>query len=120
MALVIPFLIAIAVYEIALKPYVDDLWVAILPFFAEPAGYSVAIIFESQEILDRLVGAWWFLGLYVVKRDLQYDFGRGVSISGSVASQDGGSIRPVELGGKRCTPWHLPRPPALGHPGVCH
>jgi len=63
---VIPFLIAITVYEIALKPYVDDLWVSILPFFAEPAGYSVAVVFESEEILDRLVGAWWFLGLYVV------------------------------------------------------
>ena len=63
---VIPFLIAIIVYEIALKPYVDDLWVSILPFFAEPSGYSVAAVFESEEILDRLVGAWWFLGLYVV------------------------------------------------------
>ena len=29
---VIPFLIAIIVYEIALKPYVDDLWVSIFPF----------------------------------------------------------------------------------------
>src|SRR5215203_2112719 len=29
---VIPFLIAIIVYEIALKPYVDHLWVSILPF----------------------------------------------------------------------------------------
>jgi membrane protease YdiL (CAAX protease family) len=63
---VIPFLIAVTMYELALKPYVDDLWVSILPFFAEPAGYSVAVVFESQEILDRLVGAWWFLGLYVV------------------------------------------------------
>ena len=26
----------------------------------------MAAIFESQEILDRLVGAWWFFGLYVV------------------------------------------------------
>ena len=29
----IPFLIAITLYEIALKPYVDDLWLSILPFF---------------------------------------------------------------------------------------
>src|ERR671913_2457168 len=56
---VIPFLIAITVYEIALKPYVDDLWVSILPFFAEPSGYSVAAVFKSEEILNRLVGAWW-------------------------------------------------------------
>ena len=31
------------------------------PLFAEPSGYSVAAVFESEEILDRLVGAWWFL-----------------------------------------------------------
>jgi Type II CAAX prenyl endopeptidase Rce1-like len=54
------------VYEIALKPYVDDLWVSILPFFAEPSGYGLAAVLESQEILDRLVGAWWFFALYVV------------------------------------------------------
>jgi membrane protease YdiL (CAAX protease family) len=63
---VIPFLVAIIVYEIALKAYVDELWVSIFPFFAEPPGYSMAAVFGSQEILNRLVGAWWFLGLYVV------------------------------------------------------
>lgn len=64
---VIPFLIAIIVWEVALKSYVSDLWIAIFPFFAEPSGYSMAAIFQSQEILARLVGAWWFLGLYVVQ-----------------------------------------------------
>ena len=63
---VIPFLIAIVVWEIALKSYVGELWVSIFPFFAEPPGYSMAAVFESQEILDRLVGAWWFFGLFVV------------------------------------------------------
>jgi membrane protease YdiL (CAAX protease family) len=63
---VIPLLIVITAYEIALKPYVDGLWVSIFPFFAEPPGYSMAGVFGSQEILNRLMGAWWFLGLYVV------------------------------------------------------
>ena len=63
---VIPLLIAIAVYEIALKPYVDDLWVSVFPFFAEPSGYSKAGVLASQEILNRLVGAWWFFALYAV------------------------------------------------------
>ena len=58
---------ATAAYELALKPYVDELWVSIFPFFAEPSGYSMAAVFESQEILNRLVGAWWFLALYVVQ-----------------------------------------------------
>lgn len=62
---VIPFLIAITVWELALTSYVNGLWVSIFPFFAEPPGYSMAAVFESQEILDRLVGAWWFLGLYI-------------------------------------------------------
>lgn len=57
---VIPFLIAIIVWELALTAYVDDLWVSTFPFFAEPSGYSFGAVFESQEILDRLVGAWWF------------------------------------------------------------
>ena len=63
---VIPFLIAIVVWEVALTSYVDKLWVSIFPFLAEPPGYGIGAVFESQEILDRLVGAWWFFGLFVV------------------------------------------------------
>jgi membrane protease YdiL (CAAX protease family) len=63
---VIPFLITIVVWEVALKSFVSELWVSIFPFFAEPLGYSFGAIFESQEILDRLVGSWWFFGLFVV------------------------------------------------------
>ena len=64
---VIPFLIATAVWELALTSYVDGLWVSVFPFFAEPPGYSFGAIFGSQEILHRLVGAWWFLALFVVQ-----------------------------------------------------
>ena len=60
------FVIAIFVWEIALKSYVSELWVSLFPFFAEPAGYSFGALFESQEILQQLVGAWWFFGLFVV------------------------------------------------------
>jgi membrane protease YdiL (CAAX protease family) len=63
---VILFVIAIVVWEMALKSYVSELWVSIFPFFAEPPGYSFGALFESQEILGRLVGAWWFFGLFVV------------------------------------------------------
>jgi membrane protease YdiL (CAAX protease family) len=63
---VIPFIIVSAMWDIALVPIVQKLWVSILPFLAEPPGYSFAIVFESPEILQRLVGAWWFFGLYVV------------------------------------------------------
>src|SRR5262245_27969089 len=64
---VIPLLVAITVWELALTSYVDGLWVSIFPSFAEPPGYSMAAVFESQQILARLVGAWWFLGLFVVQ-----------------------------------------------------
>ncbi len=56
----------IIVWEVALASYADSLWLSIFPFFTEPSGYSFSAIFESQEILDGLVGAWWFLGLFVV------------------------------------------------------
>ena len=63
---VILFLIASVVWDVGLRSYVDGLWVSIFPFFAEPPGYSFDAVFESQEMLDRLVGAWWFFGLFVV------------------------------------------------------
>ena len=63
---VIPFLIASVVWDVGFTSNADELWVSLFPFFAEPPGYSFGAIFESQEILDRLVGAWWFFGLFVV------------------------------------------------------
>ena len=60
------FVIGIAVWQMLLAPYVNMLWVSVFPFFAEPQGYSMNAVFQSQEILDRLVGAWWFLALYVM------------------------------------------------------
>lgn len=62
----IVIVIASVVWDVALTSPVNELWVSLFPFLAEPAGYDFAVVFESQEILDRLVGAWWFLGLYVL------------------------------------------------------
>jgi membrane protease YdiL (CAAX protease family) len=63
---VIPFIIGNVVWGVAITPYAEKLWVWVFPFLAEPPGYSSAVIFESQEILQQLVGAWWFFGLFVV------------------------------------------------------
>jgi uncharacterized protein len=63
---VIPFLVAVAVVQILLNSPMENAWVSIFPFLAEPQGYSSEAIFESQEILQRLVGAWWFFALFVV------------------------------------------------------
>jgi membrane protease YdiL (CAAX protease family) len=63
---VIPFLVASVVWDTTLRPLVNDVSVSIAPVLAEPPGYSFDAIFESRAILDRLVGAWWFFGLFVV------------------------------------------------------
>lgn len=62
----VPLLILIAVWEIALYAPLDRLWVNLFPWFAEPAGFSGRALFESQEARDQLVGAWGFLALFAV------------------------------------------------------
>jgi len=63
---VIPFLIVSVGFDLALVPIVQKQWVLLFPFLAEPAGYGMGTLLGSQEILDRLVGAWWFFALFVV------------------------------------------------------
>ncbi|MFN2217820.1 MAG: lysostaphin resistance A-like protein [Anaerolineae bacterium] len=62
----VPALFGIALLEIVLSPAIGRAWVSVFPFLAEPPGYDFGAIFQSQAILDRLVGAWWFLALFVV------------------------------------------------------
>lgn len=62
----VPLMIASVVWDLGFVPYIDGLWVSVFPFLAEPPGYSLGAALQSQEILDRLVGAWWFFDLFVV------------------------------------------------------
>ena len=64
---VVPFLVPVAVVELVLNSPLEDVWVSVFPFLAEPAGYSLGAILESPEVLRRLEGAWWFLALFVVQ-----------------------------------------------------
>jgi uncharacterized protein len=64
---VVPFIVAVAVIELVLNTPLENAWVSVFPFLAEPEGYSFDAILGSQEILQRLVGAWWFLALVVVQ-----------------------------------------------------
>src|SRR5215216_118381 len=64
---VVPFIVAVAVIELVLNTPIENAWVSVFPFLAEPEGYSFDAILGSQEILQRLVGAWWFLALVVVQ-----------------------------------------------------
>jgi membrane protease YdiL (CAAX protease family) len=64
---VVPFIVAVAVIELLLNTPLENAWVSLFPFLAEPEGRSFDAILGSQEILQRLVGAWWFLALVVVQ-----------------------------------------------------
>jgi hypothetical protein len=49
------------VIELALASALENAWVSVFPFVAEPQGvYSFDAFLGSQEIQQRLVGAWWF------------------------------------------------------------
>jgi membrane protease YdiL (CAAX protease family) len=63
---VVPFLVAVAVVELVLNTPLENAWVSVFPFLAEAEGYSFGAFFESQEILQRLEGAWWFFALFVI------------------------------------------------------
>ena len=63
---VVPFLVAVALVELVLRSPIQSAWISFFPFLAEPQGYSFDVIFESQEILARLEGAWWFFALFVI------------------------------------------------------
>ncbi len=62
----VPFLFAVAVVQVVLASRIENGWGSVFPFLAEPAGYSSDALFDSQEILSRLEGAWWFFALYVI------------------------------------------------------
>ncbi len=51
---VVPFLVAVAVVELVLNTPIENAWVSVFPFLAEPQGYSFDAIFGSREILTRL------------------------------------------------------------------
>src|SRR5215203_1269201 len=63
---VVPFIVAVAVIELVLNTPIENAWASVFPSLAEPAGYGFDSIFESQQILAGLEGAWWFLALFVI------------------------------------------------------
>src|SRR5919107_2291338 len=64
---VIPFLVGVVVIELLLNTPLENAWVSVFPFLAEPEGRSFDAFLGSQEIQQRLVGAWWFFALFVVQ-----------------------------------------------------
>ena len=64
---VIPFLVGVVVIELVVASALENAWVSVFPFLTEPEGRSFDAFLGSQEILQQLVGAWWFLALVVVQ-----------------------------------------------------
>ena len=64
---VLPFLAALLVVQVVLASPIRSSWVSVFPFFAEPQGYSFDAVLQSQEVLVRLEGAWWFFALFVIQ-----------------------------------------------------
>jgi membrane protease YdiL (CAAX protease family) len=62
----IPLSLLFPASEFILIPALNRLWLSLFPFFAEPPEYSFSELMASPDIRARLVGAWWFFGLFVV------------------------------------------------------
>lgn len=63
--LLLPLMLLNVVQELGLAPFLDDLWIKLLPFLAEPEGYSPAILF-APETRALWIGAWNLLALQAV------------------------------------------------------
>jgi len=63
---VVPLLIGAVLIQVILSSTLTDFWLSIFPFFTAPAGFDPGVVLGSKEIQAQLVGAWWFLGLFVI------------------------------------------------------
>lgn len=61
----IPLTLVVILSELGIDPILNGLWTRLLPFLAEPQGYSPAILF-APELRPMWVGAWNLLMLQVV------------------------------------------------------
>ena len=63
--LLLPFGVLLGLCEGAISPVINSVWVKLLPFFAEPAGYAAQTLFTT-ELKTQFVGDWGFFVLIVV------------------------------------------------------
>jgi hypothetical protein len=57
----IPIILLTAAFEFAINPALTDVWTNLLPFFAEPPGYSLEALMDTPQ---QWVGAWYLLVLW--------------------------------------------------------
>lgn len=63
--LLIPLMLLVVVLELALAPFLNDIWIKIFPFLAEPQNRSLDALF-APEMHARWIGAWDFFALFVI------------------------------------------------------
>jgi len=73
----IPSLVLAVVLALFVAPAIKRIWTSIIPFFAEPSGYSLQKLAEQPE---KWVGAWYLVGLMLVHIVGNYLIWRGVFV----------------------------------------
>ena len=63
---VIPALLGVALVEIVFAPTIQSMWVSVFPFLSEPPGFDFQAALGLPAVRQSLVGAWWFLVLFIV------------------------------------------------------
>lgn len=62
----LPLFLVLFAIEFGISPVLNERWVAFFPWFAEPPAYSMATFMRSPDNQAQLVGAWWFLALFLI------------------------------------------------------
>jgi membrane protease YdiL (CAAX protease family) len=60
----IPFILVYLIAVMLINPPLDGLWVQVFPFLDAPPGFDPGDLLEYPVVQQRLLGAWWFLGLW--------------------------------------------------------
>jgi membrane protease YdiL (CAAX protease family) len=63
----VPLIIVSAVYALMVSGVVEDLWVKLFPFFAEPPSFSMNAFMASPESRAALAGNWGLFLLFLVQ-----------------------------------------------------
>ncbi|MFC1879430.1 lysostaphin resistance A-like protein [Chloroflexota bacterium] len=60
----IPFILLYLISVMLINPPLDGLWVRLFPFLDAPPGFDPGDLLEYPIVKEKLLGAWWFLGLW--------------------------------------------------------
>ena len=63
--LLIPLFLLVVALELGLAPFLNEIWIKLFPFLAEPQSRSLEALF-APEMQARWIGAWDFFALFVI------------------------------------------------------